>query len=215
MTPYYQSGGITLYCADSRLLLPELAGGGVPKFNLCLTDPPYGVSYRGNAWDKDIPDWLPAARAAADIVAFTTAPTTLWDYPRPDWVAGYYRPASCSRTAQGGFNHWTPVAIYGKHKLQVDMLCVPNGKIVADDHPCPKPVSVFQWLLEELMESDGVVVDPFCGSGTTLVAAKLLGRRAVGIEISERYCEICVRRLSQDMLPLAAAPAPVKKELSL
>ena len=70
----------------------------------------------------------------------------------------------------------------------------------ADAHPCPKPVPVFRWLVDSLARLNDVVLDPFMGSGTTLVAARDLGRRAIGIEIEERYCEIAVNRLRQGVL---------------
>lgn len=68
------------------------------------------------------------------------------------------------------------------------------------DHPAPFP----ERLPLTAIETTGahVVLDPFAGSGTTLVAAKRLGRKAVGIELNERYCEIAARRLSQGALPL-------------
>lgn len=70
-------------------------------------------------------------------------------------------------------------------------------------HPTEKPLSVMTRLVGNM--APGVVVDPFSGSGTTLVAAKGLGRRAVGIEIEERYCEIAAKRLAQRALPLGVA----------
>jgi hypothetical protein len=68
------------------------------------------------------------------------------------------------------------------------------------EHPSPKPLAVTEWFLDRL--GGGSVLDPFMGSGTTLRAAKDLGRRAIGIEIEERYCEIAARRLEQSVLPL-------------
>ena len=70
------------------------------------------------------------------------------------------------------------------------------------DHPCPKPMRFGLWLIERASIATDTVLDPFCGSGTFLVAAKQLGRRAVGIEIEERYCETAAKRLQQRALPM-------------
>ena len=68
-------------------------------------------------------------------------------------------------------------------------------------HPTQKPVTLMKRIIEDHFPT-GVIVDPFMGSGTTLRAAKDLGRRAVGIEIEERYCEAAVARLAQEVLAL-------------
>lgn len=69
------------------------------------------------------------------------------------------------------------------------------------DHPCERPVALYRWALNYIPPARaGLVLDPFMGSGTTLRAAKDLGRKAIGIEIEERYCEIAARRMAQEVL---------------
>lgn len=68
------------------------------------------------------------------------------------------------------------------------------------DHPCPKPLPLMRELIEQFTDPDDLILDPFMGSGTTLRAAKDLGRRAIGIEINENYCEIAVKRMAQEVL---------------
>lgn len=72
-------------------------------------------------------------------------------------------------------------------------------------HPNEKPLALMRRLVEGVSEPDDSVLDPFCGSGTTLRAAKDLGRKAIGIEIEERYCEIAAKRLGQEVLDFGEA----------
>ena len=72
----------------------------------------------------------------------------------------------------------------------------------ADAHPTQKPLALMRWCVGRTVSP--LVIDPFMGSGTTLVAAKEAGRRAIGIEIEERYCEIAAKRCSQEVLGLSA-----------
>lgn len=70
------------------------------------------------------------------------------------------------------------------------------------DHPCPKPEELMDKLVFDFTDYMETVLDPFMGSGTTLVAAKRLGRKAIGIELEEKYCEIAAKRLAQGALDL-------------
>ena len=70
-------------------------------------------------------------------------------------------------------------------------------------HPTQKPVDLFRYLIETYSLEKNVILDPFMGSGTTLVASKLLNRRCGGIEIEEKYCEIAAKRCSQSVMKLA------------
>ena len=128
--------------------------------------------------------------------------------------------------------HWEPILLWGIHTLgckrpvlQDVITCNPErsnaatkrktrGKTLKGrlednyafdegaEHPLPKPIALFRRLVERLTYEGGTVLDPFMGSGTTLRAAKDLGRRAIGIEIEEKYCEIAVKRLAQEVLAL-------------
>jgi DNA modification methylase len=169
-----------------------------------VTDPPYGVDFRGNGWDAFIPLWIAEARRIAPVVIFTTAPTTLWDYPRPDWVCNWYRAGSTSRTAQGGFNHWTPIVVYGRAKFTVDTFvtaaALTGMQNVGIAHPSPKDLGMVRWLVETATVKGATVFDPFMGSGTTGVACVRTGRNFIGCEIDPTYYAIAQRRIAEAQL---------------
>lgn len=84
-----------------------------------------------------------------------------------------------------------------------------------NEHPTQKPEALMAQILGDFTDSGDLILDPFCGSGTTLVTAKRLGRRAIGIERSEKYAEVAARRLSQGALDLFQAPEPAVDETRL
>jgi site-specific DNA-methyltransferase (adenine-specific) len=196
---YYERGGVTLYHGDCLGIMPLLDKAGISAI---VTDPPYGLKFRGEVWDEEVPGWLDTARGLSDIVAFTTAPLRQWDYPKPDWVLCWYREASNSRSLLRGFNHWSPVLVYGKPKFPVDSLKLHSIQHASPkwiEHPTPKPIALCEWLVKNVSSEDQIVLDPFAGSGSTGVACIHIGRRCILIEKEERYCEIIVKRLEQEL----------------
>ena len=195
LTPYYERDGCVIYHGDCRDVLPQL-----DPVDLVLTDPPYGMGKA--SWDVLIdPDsWLPVARASATVALFTGV-RGLFDYPRPDWTMAWVRVASTQRNGKfRGFNNWEPVLVYGGKRIPNDVVTLANlQEPQAANHPTSKPTALMVALIRRLSES-GSVLDPFMGSGTTLVAARDMGRKAIGIEIEERYCEIAAKRLAQGVL---------------
>ena len=98
---------------------------------------------------------------------------------------------------------FTPILYYGRD-WRAGKCARPTGRQVterAEDngHPCPKPLKAWTWLVDKVTPEGDTVLDPFCGYGTTLIAALETGRKAVGVEIEERYCELAARRCSQEM----------------
>ena len=220
--PYYQEDGITLYCGDCREILPQFPD---KSFDLCLTDPPYGVGLgevvNGQAINKaqqsyedfsDTPEYIESVVVPAFITALSKSQRAIitpgtrcaWFYPRPDEVGVWYNPAGTG-IGKWGFLLANLILYYGKDPRSGKGASASstwghydrNTGIKNKLHPCPKPLNFMKWLVEKGSAEGESIIDPFMGSGTTLVAAKQLGRKAVGIEISERYCEIAVKRLSQ------------------
>ena len=169
-----------------------------------ITDPPYGVEYRGNEWDKEIPNWLSMAQSVSNCIIFTTGIATLWQYPPADWVGCWHNIAGASRSKLNGFNHWTPILFYGKPVFAIDTFETKFGVTVNEnkgiDHPSPKPLRLMRWLIENSTNPDDIVFDPFMGSGTTGVAALQLGRRFVGCEINQKYFAIAESRIQSAAL---------------
>jgi DNA modification methylase len=94
-----------------------------------------------------------------------------------------------------------PSAKPGQHVIPGRFIdCDSKGKQA--DHPCPRKLNHVKWLVKWWSEQEDTILDFMAGSGTTLRAAKDLGRKAIGIEIEEKYCEIAAKRMAQEVLAL-------------
>jgi len=207
MEPYYKDESVELYCGDCRELLPVVAR----RCAACITDPPYGVNYKytpsysdnsGEDYAALISKFLGIVNDTCDISIITPGISNMWLYPAAKWVLCWNKPNSMRRNMLGGFNMWEPILFYGKKVIYQDSytVAVVPSKGPEAQHPCPKPLKLLTWLVRISTKSGDTIVDPFAGSGTTLVAAKLMGRRAIGIEIDKSYCNIIVERLSQQVI---------------
>ncbi len=219
MKPYYEQDGITIYHGDSASVVTWLGA------DVLITDPPYGTQFSaenpkggyGRRQNAGLGpegftianDGTTAARDAA-LLAWGDRPACVfgsprmpdppgrwadrlvWDKKRPGMNGGPWRYRHESIFVTAGF-------------VRVNNSCVSIIEAWPDQslHIHAKPHELMVRLVAAAPE--GTIADPFAGSGSTLVAAKALGRRAIGIEIEERYCEIAAQRLSQQVLSLGAA----------
>ena len=216
MKPYFEEDGITIYHGDCREVWTQI----MEPCDVIITDPPYGINGARNSlvsgaskgdYDteafKDTPEYVesvivPTLKEMFLLVpraALTPGQVNIYRYPEPQHIGVLYYPASTS-ISRWGMRLWQPIFYYGKDPYQGKLR--EDSKICYDsdrktDHPCPKPIKSWKWLVGRASVEGDVILDPFMGSGTTLRAAKDLGRRAIGIEIHEPYCEIAAKRLSQ------------------
>ncbi len=212
MKPYYSHAGVTIYHGDCREILPQL---DVPA--MIFADPPYGVGFKYGQHDDSrqgyealIPSWYNCL--ISERVCVTPGMDNLCLWPQPRWVIAWLKTNSMGANRLSGpamvsRNLWEPILWYGaypKHSPSRDTLKAPLGDSASDiGHPCPKPISLMRQLVEIGTDCGDTIIDAFCGSGTTLRAAKDLGRKAMGIEIEERYCEIAAKRMSQEVFEFA------------
>jgi DNA modification methylase len=214
MKPYYDDGQITIYYGDCREILPTLG-----PVDLVLTDPPYGIGeaagknksrgklaiaqdFGDDAWDdapiaQDLMACVLAAGSTQIIFGgnyYDLPPTSCWLIWDKENGATDFADCEMAWTNMGKATRLLRWRWQGM--LQGDMKAKEYRY-----HPTQKPVPVMRWCIEQAGQVD-TILDPFMGSGTTLRAAKDLGRKATGIEIEERYCEVAVKRLAQEVLPL-------------
>lgn len=263
MKPYYDEGGITIYCADAQEILPRLN-----DVSLVFTSPPYNLG--SEPWPK-LGNWKPGDskdgdskwRNGSDGGGGINYQSHSDDMPWPEyveWQKEILRLLDATLSPSGGifYNHkprlvgaklWLPLELIPldlKADLRqiitwdrgggmnynatafvpvsewIMLLARPDFRLTSKavsglgdvwrvpparnpDHPAPFPLGLVSKALEAT--PGGLVLDPFMGSGSTLVAAKLRGRKAIGIEIDERYCEVAVDRLAQGVLDFTGVGA--------
>jgi len=217
MSPYYQDASVTIYHGDCREVLPTLGRDGV----VCITDPPYGINYtsgytgcldRSIAGDEttELRDWLLTAWLPRSCAIFASWRCLAPSQPKGQLVWEKATRGMGDLSFPWGMNYEV-IWIYGDEWTGHRDGAVLRGRTIPTWnsgparrlHPHEKPVDVVGQLIAKA--NAATVFDPFMGSGSTMRAAKDLGRRAIGIEIDERYCEVAARRCSQETLDLGAA----------
>jgi hypothetical protein len=213
---YYHDDAVAIAHGDCRDILPHL-----PKVDLVLTDPPYGIG-ADKGKHRESPD-----RSGFYRYAFRREYADSWDTkPSKDdlryllacaplvilWGGNYF----CPYLPEGCWLVWNKcntmpsfsdceLAWSTIPRVNCKMFTYSGNGLMAEEtdryHPTQKPVALMKWCILQAGEPQ-TILDPFMGSGTTLVAAQALGRKSIGIEIEEKYCRIAVERLRQKPLPL-------------
>ena len=218
-TPYYQDDHVTLYHGDCLELTDWL------EADVLVTDPPYGIKWsvpegafnkelgkrkRGvghagirndegtKARDEVLKAWG-AERPAIVFGQLNTSPpegskqTLVWQKPDNSGIFGAIGGWRRNVEAIYLLGKWPQIPAERSAILKSETKAL--ATYVKYGHPHGKPGDVMETLISST--PDGIIADPFAGGGSTLVAARNLGRKAIGVELEEKYCEIIARRLSQ------------------
>ena len=214
--PYFEADGITLYHGDCLEVTEWLAA------DVLVTDPPYGI-----AWPAGRLSSNPSLRMSADVQSIAGDESTairdealaIWGANPSVVFASWRNPVGGGAThrliwhKKGRYPGVSPHPFYPVDEeiylTGAGWVGPPTPSVIATSeqrsaepgrvgHPTPKPVGLMEQLISKC--PPGVIADPFAGSGATLLAARNLGRLAIGVELEERYCEIIANRLAQQVL---------------
>jgi DNA modification methylase len=217
--PYYSDGSVTIYHGDCREFLAAL------EADVLVTDPPYGIGWKQHGGGVNgktrgsrrhhgiVGDEDTAVRD--EILAAWPGPALVFGSFRAPAPAGVRQTLIFRKTPDAGLmgsvtgfrTDVEPVYLLGPwpkrnaHRSSVIESRIGLQRLQdGDSHPHAKPLDVMSELL--MACPPGTILDPFMGSGSTLRAAKNIGRRAIGIEIVESYCDIAAKRCAQEVLAL-------------
>ena len=232
MKPYYQDDACTIYHADCREILSKMP---LNIADMVLTDPPYGM----NRFATDGKDFLQVVGPALQT-AFTRlrSPGSMFVFTSTAEVVNVanavgqplkrllwmYKPNDCTYPLGGWllkseailwFHKGDRLGLEERRPFKHDCYTVTSvGKEGVKGHPTVKPIAVVSDFVMRT-HPGALVLDPFMGSGTTLLAAKRMGRKAIGIEIEERYCYLAAERLASERSLLAELNAPAASQETL
>jgi hypothetical protein len=237
VNPYYVEQGITIYHGDSRELVPGIDCDSIITDPVWPNSSKMLVGHEDPA--SLLREVLKAARARRVVIQlgccsdprFLAAVPDRYPFHRVCWL-DYALPSYYGRSLNTGdvaYAYGEPIK-NAKYRHVVPGRCLstnsefPRGlgrnrttKESLDaasklPHPTPRHAKHVRWLVNWFSDADDIILDPFLGSGTTLLAAKDLGRQAIGIEIEERFCELAAKRLSQGVLQFGALNAERRRE---
>lgn len=204
MTKKTNIGKAEIYTGDCVEVLQTLPDNSV---DAVISDPPYGINYEGYDWDSDIPPQFildECLRISRGPVIWFGAASMIYEYARYEqkpqrtliWHVTF---SNGSASANGIYYNWHPIICWQLPKkaqsLPRDVINLPTERGDWWCHRATKPLKLMKMLVNAFVPQGGSVLDPYLGSGTTCVAAEVLKRESVGIELNPEYVSIATKRI--------------------
>lgn len=221
---YYKDQSVIIVHGDC---IEQMAKINDDKFDLCITDPPYNVGIDYNKGVDDAVDYYDDEMEEEEYISWcikwfhqiqritkgniiltpSRGKMNMWikRIEAPYGTIAWIKPNACTNGSIAKLMAWEPIFLYRKPKKRPnhDYYNIPiSVQPTAKGHPCPKSMRLWKRLVTDFSDEGDFILDPFLGSGTTTRACKDLGRKCIGIEINEDYCELSAKRARQEVLAL-------------